>query len=76
MDESNLFIASSIISLLDLLKTEIARNKVIHCQFAYCYFEEDKLLLQQCKEKGVTKLSFTNGKGINLETLEINDGRY
>lgn len=67
MDERNLFIASTIVSLNDLLKTEVARGKVVHCQFPYYFFEDDTLLLKQCKDKGVTKLSFTKGKDINLE---------
>lgn len=67
MNESDLFIASTLVSLLDLLKTEISRGKHVHCQFSCGILQEDKALLYKCKKSGIKKLTFTAGGAMDLE---------
>ena len=74
-NETEVFIASCMTSLEDLLKTSIAKNKSIHCQFPRSSLEFDALLLNQCKRKGIVKITFSNGIEIPLQNSS-NDDQY
>ncbi len=57
-DESSLFIASSENSLFDFLKTDLSRDKSIHCQFPLS--NENATLTVQLHKKAIASIKFSN----------------
>lgn len=59
-DESDLFIASSLESLSDFLKTDIANNKRAHCTFDRRDYDADPILQNLVEQRNIRKITFTN----------------
>lgn len=59
-DESDLFIASSLQSLSDFLKTDISNNKRAHCTFDRRDYDSDPILQNMVAQRNIRKITFTN----------------
>ncbi|MGR5078334.1 hypothetical protein [Photobacterium swingsii] len=68
-DESQLFISSCETSLFDLLKTDIAANKEVHC--TYQLNKKDQLLIRKLIEKKVKWIKFSNTARLYSKDLKI-----